>query len=45
LLDGQTISKTSFKPEQQILAMIILDLPANIAASDRLVFHLNALLI
>jgi hypothetical protein len=43
LLDGQAISETSFEPEQQILAMFILELAANITASDRFVFALHAL--
>jgi hypothetical protein len=44
LLDGQAISETSFEPEQQVLAMLILDLAANIAASKCFVFILHALL-
>jgi hypothetical protein len=43
LLNGQTISETSFKPEQQILAVIILDLSANIAASFCLIFKMALL--
>jgi len=41
LLNGDAIAKASFKPEQRILAMIILDLSAKFAASGCLAFKLH----